>query len=755
MTKDFIQLNDIIVPGPDEDSPITVPHIVVFIDATTNRLFAMNLKTKNKPKRFSFSVIAEALKHKQIICGELKLPDYMHLSDKYISAKQRTKRDQKLAVIRPIIRQLETFLVSRNYGKQLVKQCFESAQEAGIKVHRTQIYTWVYTFLSTGSIPNAFLRKPGSGQSRNKVYTKKTGPRRNDGSVGRMRTAEDEKNIRAIARKHIMCSRPLSYDEAFDEYKDRYASDPIIDHETGEILGYKHWSNEQRLSEHQFKAYLSAFLRDNRKAVIDQQGKTDSFNKDKQGLKGNFEKFYAEGPGHVYQIDETPLSIELVDEFDPHRQRRVGRPTCYTVVDTFSRAWVGLLLTFHKASAHTAREVIFAAFRNKQNFCDEIGVKLNEPWDISGKCRMILVDNAEFKAELERSFSKDAHIEQVYNTEGNSQQKGLVERKHKTLEDFLFGMVPGVSQKTIADHLKRKVRNDAILNIRELYQILIDFITRYNNHYPLETLPISKEMRRDGVRKIPMEKFNWGLRNRGGFLKEVDERQLFLELLEVGEVTIHPSHVFLPGKYIKKSDNGSSGRGLRYTCDWTLNNGLQEKNIGKRPRLSCRFMRYSMSRIYIETPEGLQPAYLDEIDSLYENMPGELIYAAKKKEAVENQALKERYSEIQSATRVVTKNTVDAAKHQQIETTVNEANTQDLSLNKKAGLDAEIAASRSLFEKMTNETSTPTKNIPEPYVDDASSSKEESSLESEQNSQPDISDFFTEKMASAINKRNR
>ncbi|MGR5435180.1 transposase [Vibrio owensii] len=753
MTKDFIQLNDIITPVHGENSPISAAHIVVFIDATTNRLFAMNLKTKNKPDWFSFSEIAEALKDQRIACGELKLPDYMLLSDQYIPENQRIKRDQKLAVIRPIIQQLETFLVSRSYGKRLIQKCFEAAQEAGIKLHRTQLYKWVYTYLSVGSIPNAFLRKPGSGQSQNKVYTKKTGPRRNDGSVGRMRTERDEKHIQAIARTHIMCANPKTYEEAYSEYKDKYASDPVVDHETGEIVSYKHYSPELRLSEFQFKAYLADFLRENRETVIAKQGKTDSFNKDKKGLKGTFDNFYAQGPGHVYQIDETPLSIELVDEFDPLRQRRVGRPTCYTVVDTFSRAWVGLLITFQKASAHTAREVLFTAFRNKQKFCEEIGVKLNEPWDIEGKCRMIMVDNAEFRAELERSFSKDAHIEQIYNTEGNSQQKGLVERKHKTLEDFLFGVVPGVSKTKIAEHLKRKVRKDALLNIRELYQILIDFITRYNNHYPLETLPISKEMRRDGVRKIPMEKFNWGLRNRGGFLREVDERQLFLELLEVGEVTVHPSHVFLPGKYIKKSDSGSSGRGLRYTCGWTLNNGLQEKNIGKRPRLSCRFMRYSMSKIYIETSDGLQPAYLDESDRLYEHMSDEQISSAKKEEAIEMQALAEQYAEKQSATRVSAKNAVSTAKHQQAEITINEANTQDLSLNKEAGLNAEIAASKALFENMTKEISPSTEEVFEPKVSDTPSSKKECS--SQESNEPDISDIFAEKMASQLNRRNQ
>ncbi|EOK5708000.1 transposase [Vibrio parahaemolyticus] len=748
MTRDFIQLNDIITPVHGENSPISAAHIVVFIDAT----IAMNLKTKNKPDWFSFSEITEALKDQRISCGELKLPDYMLLSDQYIPENQRIKRDQKLAVIRPIIQQLETFLVSRSYGKRLIQKCFEAAQEAGIKLHRTQLYKWVYTYLSVGSIPNAFLRKPGSGQSQNKVYTKKTGPRRNDGSVGRMRTERDEKHIQAIARTHIMCANPKTYEEAYSEYKDKYASDPVVDHETGEIVSYKHYSPELRLSEFQFKGYLADFLRENRETVIAKQGKTDSFNKDKKGLKGTFDNFYAQGPGHVYQIDETPLSIELVDEFDPLRQRRVGRPTCYTVVDTFSRAWVGLLLTFQKASAHTAREVLFTAFRNKQKFCEEIGVKLNEPWDIEGKCRMIMVDNAEFKAELEHSFSKDAHIEQIYNTEGNSQQKGLVERKHKTLEDFLFGMVPGVSKKKLEEQLKRKVRKDALLNIRELYQILIDFITRYNNHYPLATLPLTKVMRQDGVRRIPIEKFKWGLRNRAGYLKKVDERQLFVELLEVGKVTIHSTHVYLPGRYFKNRNDAHSGKGLRYICEWTLSNGLQEKGISPRPRLDCRFMRYSMSKIYIETSDGLQPAYLDEIDRLYENMSDEQISRAKKEEAIEMQTLAEQYSEKQSATRVSAKNAVSTAKHQQAEITVNEANTQDLSSNKKTELDAEIAASQKQFEEMTNETSTPTEHISEPQAANSPSSEQ---TESPTKNEPDISDIFAEKMASQLTRRNK
>ena len=701
MTEHLIQLNDLLVPTSHERSELfECPHVVILIDATTDRVFIMSTVKNQKPVQFGYQEIIRALNEGAIVKGIFEMPDYMKKSDRFINPHQLELRDQKFEVIKPIVKNLDQFLLP-SYGENLIAECVKVADKKNINVNRTQIYEWLYRFFRAGCNINAFLRKPGTGKTK-RTYAKKTGPKRADGVVGRMRSPTDEANIICIVNKHIKCRSPMSYPKAFSMYEDRFGSTPKVSPITGEIVGYEKFPAEQRLTEEQFTNYATAYVNKHIDAIRAAQGKTDEHRKNSKGLTGNIEEFYAEGPGHVYQIDETPLDIELVDEFDETRQRRMGKPTCYSVIDMFSRVWVAILLTFAKASAHTAREVIFVAFRNKEQFCAEIGVTLSEPWNISGKCRMIFVDNGEFKSELERAISKDAQIEQIYNTEGNSQQKGLVERKHRSLEDFLYGMVPGVGRKTIAEYLKRRLRHDALLNKRELYQILIDFVTRYNNYYPIDGLPLTKQMRIDGVKPIAMSKFEWGLKNRPGFLKPVDETELYLSLLEVGEVTIYRDHLFLPGKYINRKGKTNSTQGLQYTCEWTQQNGIQDYDKRRRDmRLPCRFMRYSLHTIFIETPEGLKPAKLKSIDALYEHMSDEDIAYDKKLSAVQTTQLKTVHDEKQSETRAAARNAMDKAKQEQVAINVNQANTQDISANRADAIAKEIDAAKKQFDQMT------------------------------------------------------
>ena len=414
MPENYVQLNDLLVPDGDEELLIDAPHVVIFIDAQTDRVFAMNMQQNRKPTQLSYLSLLNSLENGDIEKGLFGLSKYMLLSDVYISTRQIEKRDNKFSAIQPIIQNLEQFLVSRNYGSNVIEKCLDVAKTLNLNANRTQIYDWLYRYFRSGCNINAFLRKPGTGKVTNKKYAKKTGPKRRSKVIGRMRNSIDEKNIRYIAHKHVRCRFPKSYHNAFIEYEDKFASETVVDVITGEITGYKRAPEEERLSEWQFTGYLCEYISANKEKFTDAQGNRDKVNKDQKGLKGNIEEFYAEGPGHVYQVDETPLIIELVCEFDPTRTKRMGRPTCYSVIDMFSRSWAGLLLTFAKASAHTAREVIFVAFRDKQKFCDEIGVTLSDKWEISGKCRIILVDNAEYKAELERAISKDAQIESKF-----------------------------------------------------------------------------------------------------------------------------------------------------------------------------------------------------------------------------------------------------------------------------------------------------------------------------------------------------
>ena len=694
-----IMVKDLLVP--EQGSELKEASIVILIDSKEDEVFVIGLGEKTKPKAMSYRLLLEELIEGKVKKGAFEKTEYWKKVEESLDDEARAQRDLKFEVIKPLVENLSLFLRKGSYGKGLVKNCLEFAKDNGLKkTTRYQVYQWLYRYLKCRSNKNCFLRKPGTGKGKNKKYSNKTGPKRQEGNVcnGRMREELDEKHIKSIVREFHECSSPIPITDCWVEYKNKHQSDPVYDQFTGEFLKYEKRKGELFLSKYQFFEYAYSLTKGNNHRVLKAQGLFDEYSKNVKGLSGEIHEIFGDGPGSDYQIDETPLAIELVDEFD--RNRRLGRPTCYSVIDMYSRAWVGLLLTFAKPSAHTAREIVFISCRNKEIFCKEIGVKLNEPWLPEGKPARIIVDNAEFASALTDAFSEDANIEVLFNREGNSQEKGLVERRHKTLEEFLFGRVPGaISKKYVRNYLARRVRRNAVLNIRELYQILIDFITRFNKFYPLRTLPLSKEMKEDGVRNIPNEKWLWGLVHRAGDLQSVDEDELFMQLLESAQVTVKRDGLFLQGRYIRTFKKRRSSQGLHYTCDWALKNFVYEKEVGKT--YDCKFMRYSMSRIWIVTDVGFQEAVLHHNDASFEWWSAECIQDKKIEEATDNEEQMEQYHQEQSKTVVYAKAKANDARKEQDKITVNAANSQDLSLNRAVAVDREITDSQNQLNKIT------------------------------------------------------
>jgi transposase InsO family protein len=695
-----IMIKDLIVP--EQGSELKEASIVILIDSKEGEVFVIGLGEKTKPKAMSYRMLLEELIEGKIKKGTFEKTEYWKKVEESLDDEARAQRDLKFEVIKPLVKNLSLFLRKGSYGKGLVKNCLEFAKENGLKkTTRYQVYQWLYRYLKCRSHKNCFLRKPGTGKGKDKKYSNKTGPKRQEGNVcnGRMREELDEKHIKSIVREFHECDSPIPITDCWTEYRNKYQCDPVYDQFTGEFLKYEERKGELFISKYQFFEYAYSLTSDNRHRVLKAQGLFDEYNKNIKGLSGEIHDIFGDAPGD-YQVDETPLAIELVDEFD--RNRRLGRPTCYSVIDMFSRAWVGLLLTFAKPSAHTAREIIFISCRNKEVFCKEIGVKLNEPWLPEGKPARIIVDNAEFASALTDAFSADANIEVLFNKEGNSQEKGLVERRHKTLEEFLFGRIPGaISKKYVRSYLARRVRRNAVLNIRELYQILIDFITRFNKFYPLRTLPLSKEMKEDGVKNVPNQKWLWGLVHRAGDLQSVDEDELFMQLLESAQVTVKRDGLFLQGRYIRTFKKRRTSQGLHYTCDWALRNFVYEKEIGKT--YDCKFMRYSMSRIWIVTDFGFQEAVLHPNDASFEWWSAECVQDKKIEEAIENEVQMDQYHQEQSKTVANAKAKVNDAKKEQDQITVNAANSQDLSINREVAIDREIAESQNQLNTITNQ----------------------------------------------------
>ena len=229
----------------------------------------------------------------------------------------------------------------------------------------------------------------------------------------------------------------------------------------------------------------------------------------------------------------------------------------------------------------------------------------------------------------------------------------------------------------IPPHIKKVLRKKALLNINELYQILITYITLYNQFSINEGLVLSKEMVKQGVIRTPQSTWNYGKKYRAGYLRAVNDDELAMQLLDVGKVTVYSDHVFL------------QGLGLQYKCDWTKANGYQSKALNKRPQFNCRVMRHSSNYILIETPEGLKPAKLIKASTVYENSPREVVEEDKSIIDDKEKMQKQLHDQKQGQTRALADNLQGRARKEQQPINANQANTQDLNKNRELSISEE------------------------------------------------------------------
>ena len=246
-----------------------------------------------------------------------------------------------------------------------------------------------------------------------------------------------------------------------------------------------------------------------------------------------------------------------------------------------------------------------------------------------------------------------------------------------------------------------------------------------------------------------MSKWDWGMKNRPGYLKPVTDAELYYSLLEVGEVTVDRGYLMLPGRFLKRR-KGKNSKGLKYKCKWTKENGIQDLEDGQKqlPRLSCRFMRYSVGQIYIETPEGFQLALLTTVDDMYKHMSDECVKYDKEQQYIVNKSLKTNYDEMQSATRVAVSNILSQAKLEQIPINANEANSQDISANREEAIEREISLSQVQFNELGGESSNS-------FVSDANDSKQIDGMDLNVAEDPNVTaSIFAAKMASSRRTRS-
>lgn len=265
----------------------------------------------------------------------------------------------------------------------------------------------------------------------------------------------------------------------------------------------------------------------------------------------------AHAPAAVYQIDATILDVHVVSEYS--RNRIIGRPVCYLVVDSYSHLIVGINVSLESPSwAGGAMMALLNASEDKIEYCKRFGIEIREEeWPVSGFIpESVLADRGELLSSKALSMIEHLQIAVKNTPPFRPDWKPLVERYFGLIQTHAKPFIPGAVYKNSKERGERDTRLNASLTIGEITKILIKCVLYYNNHHHLSDYERDEKQIAENVPPIPIHLWNYGIQYKSGKLRRVSQDVLRFNLLPSEKASVTPK--------------GIKFNGMLYSCDTAL-----------------------------------------------------------------------------------------------------------------------------------------------------------------------------------------
>lgn len=238
----------------------------------------------------------------------------------------------------------------------------------------------------------------------------------------------------------------------------------------------------------------------------------------------------ASGPGEKYQFDATIADVYLVSRLK--RERIIGRPVIYGVIDVFSRMIVGVYVGLEGPSWLGAMMALANIVQDKTKYCSEYGFAIaEEQWPCRYMPSAFLGDRGELLQANFDSLLSTLRIRGENAPAYRGDLKGIVERFFRTVQDEFRPNVPGAVQRDFQERGAKDYRLNAKLDLHQFTKIILAIVVEHNNKKVLTRYVRDRQMIEDEVKPIPIELWNWGVKNRSGALRWVEETVVKLNLL--------------------------------------------------------------------------------------------------------------------------------------------------------------------------------------------------------------------------------
>ncbi|WP_027671688.1 hypothetical protein [Rheinheimera baltica] len=619
----MLNYETLLSPSPLCNTPlISEVMVVAAIFFERNRIWLLPYitegehKTKfpdRKPVEFDLADIVAAIDSGDLKTSILDLPEYKKQPDEHAIGRDGEplpcikERDRRFAIVVAAMTDEDELFYS-GHGESVVARVAQAFSSTPRNVQR-----YLNEYFRGGRLKNALITKRGRHERKLFAARKKVGKPRNTSSlgyVGKNVEQVDVDKMSVVLKKYYLNSQKISLAAVYEKLlEEQYAAEKQKIYPDGSTSTPKLLSVNERISLNQFYDWMPVALGLRRENISAKRRPAAKHKSDNQGRTGDG-NYIALGPGHIFQLDSTEVDIKVVSPYD--RRVVLSKITIYSVRDVYTRAFVGIHVASGKASWYEARIALFNTFRNKKQVAQECGLIIDEDdWIESGIPSQLLVDNEEFANKISGSVGKDLSLIVIFGRAYSGDDKGLVESSFAMFHAMMKNeQLPGFEYKELIGRNRQLPHKTAALTPRELQQILFIYAIYHNQIVWKDNYPMEQQASQDGVKDVCRDYWLWGLKNRGFFLRNVNMKTLYLSLLEVGELTVHRTHLMLKGKHLK------------YCCEDVRIEGLQNRREGraKKPVLSCRYLRSTVNKILIELNGKFVVGHLASEQMRYKDM---------------------------------------------------------------------------------------------------------------------------------------
>lgn len=574
----------------------------VFVNSGHICLFAMNQKKNGaKPILLDAHDLNSLVEANVVEKSHRALPMEMLMEDGQLSPSNLEARNSNYALIQELVENpsfLESYCMT---GRS--KAIVEHAEKMGATT--LQIYRALRKFWEYGQVPNALLNFSSlrGGRGKDKKSSSKQRGRPIDHGIYGLRkktsinvTKQDKENILVALSAQLNKRKKITFTKAYDTYKVMFCEYEIeravAEKRPAQIVSYDqflYWANKLMAREEMVKQQMtdSAFS-------MNQTGSSSSVN----------DKFVS--PGMRYEIDSTTADVYIVCEVS--RERVLGRPTIYFVVDVASRMIVGLHISMEYASWNAARQALFNACMPKVEYCERYGISItDQDWPCQGMPATLMADRAEMLGIQPFIFAKNVGTILTIAPPYRGDFKSIVERRFGILNEEIHFM-PGTTLGELRKRGEPDYRLDAALTVNSFTKIIIDLVLEHNRFRPFDDL-LTRELIQSDAALTPLNYWNFYTSRFQCSLKTFSSDHFVARLMKQGEASV--------------TQQGIIFRGLRYSCKKATEEGWATTAAnGGSWKLECRYDESWSTDIYIREPNATTflKCKLLSSESVYENL---------------------------------------------------------------------------------------------------------------------------------------